>query len=465
MAEISTFNCRLGSSNPEKYSVSPAELLDLFLGAAEDAHLKGALLSFSVRQKLLTQLIFNIRQHKEALFVLYHQESSLGRPRFEIEFARTLEQIQAYLDAAKNLMENEVESISTNRIIHKKALPLGPIAVFGASNFPLAYSTLGGDVMGALAAGCPVVVKGHSLHAGTSILSANIIKDTISSLNLHPGIFAHVIDNSYNLAHALVQDNRIKGCGFTGSFEGGMALFRLAQMRKNPIPFFAEMGSINPVIFGGDVSDYPQHIHQIVKAITADSGQFCTKPGLVFFPSSKSEQVIEQFLFEMKAAEEHPMLHPSISERYMGRITSIEDSKVNSRHLITGPQFNVTRGFITTNSKSFCEHSAFHDEFFGPFCILVSYENHEELFACLAKLSGQLTGTVIGSSEDFEAFFPTLSLKCGRIIHNGVPTGVSVLPAMHHGGPFPSSTDNRFSAVGEASILRFTRYLSVQKTL
>lgn len=344
-------------------------------------------------------------------------------------------------------------------------MPLGPIAVFGASNFPLAYATLGGDVMGAFAAGCPVIVKGHPLHAGTSLLSAKLIYNAREKLNLHPGVFGHVLDDGFDIGQTLVQDPRIKGCGFTGSFSGGMALYRLTQNRKDPIPCFAEMGSINPVIILPNEQGLSIHLNSLVQSITTDAGQFCTKPGVLFCPNSMLPEALKILDYAFKKAAPHPMLHPSVQERYHCKLEEITRNFDGKSYLSTEKEFGITRGFFQVSIEQFLKNPSLQQELFGPTAVIVAYDTSDELLRGLAPLKGQLTITLIGENPETSVFFKWACTHAGRVILNGVPTGVSVVANMHHGGPFPASTDDRFSAVGEASIQRFIRYVSVQNSV
>ncbi len=452
-----------GTVNPNSYPVSSVDELYKCLEQATEAHESGALLDIRVRTNFLNELNEQIVAQKEDLYHLYERETSLSRSRFETEFERTLNQLRVYRDAACALEQQRTESVLADRIIAKKPLPIGPIAVFGASNFPLAYSTLGGDVMGAFAAGCPVIVKGHSFHAGTSLLSSEIIRGTLNKLKLHPGIFGHLLDDGYTIGQALVQDERIKGCGFTGSFEGGMALYRIAQKRKEPIPFFAEMGSLNPVIILPDVENLTQHLHALVDSITTDAGQFCTKPGIIFCPSSLIEETIQTMNARFNQTPTHPMLHPVILNRYEKRINEIQATNTGTLYLKQEQEINVPQGFLHVPIKELNYSKTLNHEVFGPFCLLVDYDDIKLLESTLSALKGQLTTTLIGEKSEQSTLFNLACNIAGRVILSGVPTGVAVIPEMHHGGPYPASSDSRFTSVGEASILRFVRYVSVQK--
>ncbi len=462
---IETYNCRLGSVNPNKYLISSREDLSRCLVSAELAHHSGALLDIATRVEFLSEIHAQIINHKEALFEVYSTESSLGRLRFNAEFDRTLKQLNAYRDAAIALSIQKNQSILPDRTISKKPMPLGPIAVFGASNFPLAYATLGGDVMGAFAAGCPVIVKGHPLHAGTSLLSAKLIYNAREKLNLNPGVFGHVLDDGFDIGQTLVQDPRIKGCGFTGSFTGGMAIYRLTQNRKDPIPCFAEMGSINPVIILPNEQGLSIHLNSLVQSITTDAGQFCTKPGVMFCPNSMLPEALKILDYAFKKAAPHPMLHPSVQERYHCNLEEITRNFDGKSFLSTENEFGITRGFFQVSIEQFLKNPSLQQELFGPAAVIVAYDTSDELLRGLAPLKGQLTMTLIGENPETSVFFKWACTHAGRVILNGVPTGVSVVADMHHGGPFPASTDDRFSAVGEASIQRFIRYVSVQNSM
>jgi 2,5-dioxopentanoate dehydrogenase len=461
---IETYHCRTGTVNPNSYPVSLVDELSKCLEQAMEANDSGALLDIRNRTNFLNELHEQIVARKEDLCDLYETETSLSRSRFETEFERTLNQLRLYRDAASALEQERTESVLTDRIITKKPLPVGPVAVFGASNFPLAYSTLGGDVMGAFAAGCPVIVKGHPFHAGTSLLSSEIIRGALSKLKLHPGIFGHVLDDGHRIGQALVQDERIKGCGFTGSFEGGMALYRIAQNRKEPIPFFAEMGSLNPVIILPDVENLTQHLHALVDSITTDAGQFCTKPGIIFCPSALIEETIQTMNARFNQAPTHPMLHPTIQQRYEMRLNEIQSTNAGEFYLKLDQEFSVPYGFMHTLNKELNHFETLSHEVFGPFCLLVEYNDMRLLEHTLTLLKGQLTTTIIGKNPEQSTLFNLACNIAGRVILSGVPTGVAVIPEMHHGGPYPASSDSRFTAVGEASILRFVRYVSVQKS-
>jgi NADP-dependent aldehyde dehydrogenase len=337
--------------------------------------------------------------------------------------------------------------------------------VFGASNFPLAYSTLGGDTVSALAAGCPVIVKAHPYHPETSFLVGEAIQNAINQTDFSPGLFSQLFDNGYEVAKQLVQDNRIKAAGFTGSYRGGIALFDLVQKRDNPIPFFAEMGSSNPVFV------FPELLYEkkeewtsiFAKSITNDAGQFCTKPGIFFVPNTSSgEDFIEKLCNKVLAEPSFYMLHPTICSSYeKNKMKRLNDSKGVLFEKQGELDSNQGRqGILVTNVEDLFENTTQQEEVFGPFAVVFRYNTNDELKRAIELLNGQLTSSILCSDrelEEYDEIIFTIIQKAGRIIRNGVPTGVRVCESMHHGGPFPATTDSRFTAVGTDSILRFTR--------
>lgn len=460
---LQTFNCAANQLNPPKYNVSTADELEILLSNAEALHMSGVWQNPKVREDFFQHLIEELQSNKSKLQTLYCTESSLSAVRFTSEFERMIQQIRLYCREGNHWSELELYTNLPDRKLIKKHLPIGPVVVFGASNFPLAYGTLGGDTVGALAVGCPVLVKGHPLHAGTSFFLAELVELCITKLGLPKGIFGHVMDDQYELAQLLVRDHRVKAGAFTGSAQGGKALFLMAQQREEPMPFFAEMGSLNPVFIMPNVKSLGYHIKQLVHAITHDAGQFCTKPGLLFYPESEKATFLSMFVEEIRQAAFFLMLHPSMVEKYESRLKEIGDAGIQVSKLTHSKNWYGAIAYAETSIQEFLRFGPLHHEVFGPFTCLVSYRNSEDLLGIWPKIKGQLTTTFIGDSLEEDLNYAKASLHSGRIIHNQVPTGVVVNPSMHHGGPFPSSSDARFTSVGEASVLRFLRPLSVQK--
>ena len=355
--------------------------------------------------------------------------------------------------------------------LRKINIPLGPVVVFGASNFPLAYSTAGGDTAAALAAGCPVIVKSHPMHAGTGELVASAIIKAAEKTGMPNGIFSNLNSSGIQVGVDLVQHSKIKAVGFTGSIKAGRALFDLAAKRDEPIPVFAEMGSVNPVII------LPEALQKKGKelaktyagSITLGTGQFCTNPGLILGVKSEELSAFIQDLGK-EILQIHPsvMLHPNIIGAYeANKAEAISQPNLEVVTEYNGEvQPNFAKQMITTvEGKAFLKNTRLHQEVFGPFSMVIQCENIHQLEEIISSLEGQLTGTIIAETNEIEIhskIIATLQNRVGRIIYNGVPTGVEVSPSMVHGGPYPSSTDSRFTAVGIHSIKRWVRPFSFQ---
>ena len=436
--------------------------------------------SSKVRAQFLRAIVTELEQNKSGLINTYCNESGLNEQRAEVEFSRTTFQLQAFADLIssenweiKHHVEADPSRIPTPKPqLTKLKLGIGPIIVFGASNFPFAYSTIGGDTVAALAAGCPVIVKSHPFHAHTSYKVAKLVVKVAKELGLPEGVFSHVNATGYEVGKQLVQHPYIQGVGFTGSIKGGLALQQLTQKREVPIPVFAEMGSLNPVvILPSAIKDQSENIaNKLGLSITQSSGQFCTKPGALFLVKSiETNRFLETFktVFEQQVA--FSMVHPSISRTYTYLTKKvIEQSNVqqfvqckSTKNCNLGiPQLSITDG------QTFDSNKFLQEEVFGPHALLVICEDQNELEQILENIHGQLTFSIFHDEENIQTsnLFYLAQEKAGRVILNGVPTGVEVSPAMQHGGPFPSSSDSRFTAVGTNSIERFLRAVTIQKS-
>jgi 2,5-dioxopentanoate dehydrogenase len=393
---------------------------------------------------------------------------TVGQLRMFAQYIKTGSWVEATIDTALN----EREPVPKPDL-RKMMVPLGPVVVFGSSNFPLAYSVAGGDTASALAAGCPVIVKAHPAHPGTSALVGNAILRAAKKCNMPDGVFSLLFDNGFKVGKSLVEHPIVAAVGFTGSINGGRALFDIASNRKNPIPVFAEMGSTNPVVL------LPEAINtrgekiatDYASSITLGVGQFCTNPGLLFGIEGKSLNRFKKSLVSaFSQSIPGTMLHKGIEEAYGKKSNSIV-AEDNVDVLVTS-EINASEGqgrptLAIASGAEFLNNATLHEEVFGPFSLLVECEDALQLNQCLKSLDGQLTGTIIGEVIDFKNHTTTISIlknKVGRLIFNGVPTGVEVCPSMHHGGPYPATTDSRFTAVGIHSIKRFLRPLSFQNT-
>ncbi len=347
--------------------------------------------------------------------------------------------------------------------------PRGPIVVFGASNFPFAFSTLGGDSASALAAGNPVIVKGHPSHPGTSELFASAVIAAIQSLKLPTGLFALLQGRSNDLGSALVQHPFTAAVGFTGSQRAGRALFDLASKRPNPIPVFAEMGSLNPlIILPGALAERGEAIAKdLAGSILLGGGQFCTKPGLIL-TLGDSSKFINLLASNVSSAAPVTMLNQGLratisflaSRRGQGvpGVTA-HGASVASGHAAVYPSL------FSTVADVFLKQPALRDEAFGPAALVVQCKSLDEVEAAIQATGGSLTGTIhIGASDDVKPVLHRLEPIVGRIIFNGYPTGVEVCHAMVHGGPYPATTDPASTSVGTAAIRRFARMIAYQNT-
>lgn len=461
---ISTFHCRTNSVNGSSYAITTPEELLHALASADHAHASGIWQKIEIREAFFPLLIKEIERNKAPLQEVYCAETSLSPARFEREFQRMLQQITSYAREGIALAKRTETTALIDKTLTKKWMPVGPVVVFGASNFPLAYGTLGGDTIGALAAGCPVIVKGHPFHAGTSTLLSKVVSHVLNDLKLPEGVFSHVMDEGYLAGQQLIMDGRIKAGAFTGSMNGGMSLYRLAQQRKIPVPFFAEMGSLNPVIWLSDVKNVAENLQELASSVTEDAGQFCTKPGLILFPIEELEALSCIFQEALERCESYPMLHPEIFRKYNARLEEIQHVQQVTR-FSNNIAWNADRALAQCTLEEFLATEALHHEVFGPFTCLVGYERLEDIEALFPCVGGQLTISFFGMNPTTENIWKVAEHYAGRMIINSVPTGVAVEPTMTHGGPFPATTDMRYSSVGEASLLRFFRPITVQKSL
>lgn len=421
---------------------------------------------------LLREIKNELELNAKIILMRYQLESGLPAKRAQTEFNRTLLQIDQFIELAEsgNWREPSIDtskrSADSDYDVRKMNVGIGPVVVFGASNFPLAYSTAGTDSISALTAGCPVIVKAHPYHPGTSDLVAQCIRNAIEIADFPDGTFSHLFDDGFSVAEKLVMDKRIKAVGFTGSQTGGIVLFNLANSRPDPIPVFAEMGSTNPMIVFPDLlkEKTAEWSNAIVQSITNGAGQFCTKPGLIFcLASPETTLFIDALIGRISEEKNMEMIHPNLRENYLTKV-KLSCEKINNRQVDVTFD-NVESLLLTCSASQFIADSSLQAEVFGPFALVVLAQTVDELNRCIDSLEGQLTGSVLGSFKELEKNSETLQLirsKVGRVILNGVPTGVTVCPSMHHGGPFPASTDSRFTSVGIDSIQRFVRPQSFQ---
>ena len=448
------------------------------LQKAQDAFT--ALGKFSISQRIL--LMRTVADEIEALgpelIAAAQEESHLPEGRLTGEKGRTIFQWRSYADALEkgSPLDASIDTANTERTppkpdIRKTNVGLGPVTVFGASNFPFAFSTAGGDTAGAIAAGCTVIVKAHPGHPKTSQIMADAISRAVKKSGFPEGTFSHIVCDTYEEAQILVSHPIIKAVGFTGSYRGGMALVEVANKRPEPIPVYAEMGSINPVFLLPEKlsTSASELAKQYAASLTLGVGQFCTNPGLVIsVESADLDQFTETLQEEILKVVPAPMLNAGIAKSYAGNLNKMISQAGVEVLAVATAEAEEGQGSATVASVSgldFLLNDALQDEVFGPFALIVKCNDTEEVLAVTEKIHGQLTATLLATSTDLaenKALVSLIGTKCGRIIFNNFPTGVEVCKSMHHGGPFPSSSNNQYTSVGSDSIKRFVRPLSFQ---
>ena len=431
------------------------------------------------RAKFLQCAGRRIMELGDALIERAMAETGLPRARLEGERARTVGQLEffativregAWIDATIDPAKPDRKPLPRPDL-RRRHVAIGPVAVFGASNFPLAFSVAGGDTAAALAAGCPVVVKGHPAHPGTGELVARAVRAAVEECLLPAGTFSYLPGTTQSLGAALVADPRIRAVGFTGSRAGGLALAKIAAQRPEPIPVFAEMSSINPVILfpGAARSRGAQLGKDYVASVTLGAGQFCTNPGVLLYLEGTD---VEAFLQAAGAAigtcPAQPMLGPGIHSSYSRAVEQLsrhKDVKSVGQGLAAEGVNRAQGTLFSVDAAQFIADEALRQEVFGPASLMVRAQDLAQLGRVVDALEGQLTATVLFDEEDVElvgALLPRLQRKVGRIIGNGWPTGVEVCHAMVHGGPYPATTDVRTTSVGALAIQRFLRPICYQ---
>ena len=425
----------------------------------------------SRRAAFLNAIADEILKLDTLLVDTYTMESGLPAGRAEGERGRTVGQLRMFAKLIENDAWREPSKESLDGMTRKMLIPIGPVVVFGASNFPLAYSTAGGDTASALAAGNPVIVKSHPMHAQTGELVASAIVKAAQETNMPEGVFSNLNSRGIEVGQQLAMNSNVKAIGFTGSIQGGRALYDLAASRKEPIPVFAEMGSINPVVITKRALQ--ERGNQIAKdyadSITLGVGQFCTNPGLILtLEGAESDNFLGMLSKNLSEKKTHSMLHPNIYKAYVSKGAEIcsQEGVVELSSPPTDVQENhAIPSIATVKGDDFLSNPRLHQEVFGPFSMVVQCKNEDQLIKIIDNLEGQLTGTILAEEEDYsqlENLFEALQNRVGRVIFNGVPTGVEVTEAMTHGGPYPASTDSRFTAVGIGAIRRWVRPISYQ---
>lgn len=431
------------------------------------------------RGRFLRAIAAQLEARKPELVARAQLETALPAPRLENETARTCAQLRmfaalvedgSWVDARLDFLD-AVPAPGAPRKPDLRSLlrPLGPVAVFGASNFPIAFSVAGGDTASALAAGCPVLVKAHPAHPGASAVAADAIRAAVRECGLPEGVFALLYDAGIEIGAALVRHPAVRAVGFTGSQAAGRALMDLAAARPEPIPVYAEMGSTNPVFLLPEAlaERGPAIAQGLHTSVTLGAGQFCTKPGLVMLEQTAAPAFAGQLAELLGQAAPFTLLTPGIARNYRSGAAA-RGTHPAVRTLTAPPPASGLAGaaamLFQTDAAALTRHPELAEELFGPATVLVAHAGGEELLALARGLHGHLTATVHGTESDLRrhaALLRVLEQKVGRIVFNGYPTGVEVCDAMMHGGPYPASS-SRETSVGAAAILRFTRRVCYQ---
>src|SRR5438445_357546 len=458
------------------FSPATADEVERAVQIASEAFAVYGRTSGKQRGAFLRTIAAKIESLADELIGLAHQETALPKPRLQAETVRTCLQLRLFAEIAEegSWVGARIDRAEPARKptpkpdIRSMLRPLGPVAVFGASNFPLAFSVAGGDTASALAAGNPVVVKAHPAHPGTSEMVGRAIAEATHKAGAPDGTFALLFDAGTEVGRALVQHPAIKAGGFTGSRAAGRALMDLAASRPQPIPFFAEMSSTNPVfILSRAMAERGEQIAAgLHGSVTLGAGQFCTKPGLVLVGTGPSSERFVSKLDELIAATpENALLTAGICKAYGTGLEHSSTFERVARPPGSGTGFTASAALFETDIDSLTAEPELADELFGPSTLIVRHNRHEQLLRFAEGLEGHLTAAIHGTGEDLREaadLVAILEQKVGRIVFNGYPTGVEVSHAMVHGGPFPATSDARFTSVGTQSILRFARPVCFQ---
>lgn len=472
-------NPATGEALPEVFREASLQEMDKAVKTAEEAFKIYRLKSGEEKAVFLERIGEEIKLLGDELINICNQETGLPPARLQNERNRTIGQCALFAALIKegSWVNARIDTAQPDRQplpkpdIRQMQIPLGPVGVFGASNFPLAFSVAGGDTVSALAAGCTVVVKAHPAHPATSAMVAKAIDRAAQATGMPAGVFSLVQGATVETGMAIVNHPLIKAIGFTGSTKGGMAIATAAAARPEPIPVYAEMGSTNPVfILPGALREKATAIaNGLAASVTLGVGQFCTNPGLVMMlQSDDATNFLRQTAKQIETTPAGVMLTARIKEAYDAGIEKALD--IDGVALIAQGQpaqndFNGSAMLMQTDAETVLEHAELTEEIFGPGSLAVTANNKEQLLRIAEKLTGHLTATIHATADDIEEYrelIAVLERKVGRLIFNGFPTGVEVSHAMVHGGPYPATSDGRSTSVGTAAIYRFTRAVCYQ---
>jgi len=470
-ASFHSYNPVDGRALEPAYTSADIADVNRAVSAATEAFETFANVSGTERALFLRALADGIDASAAELIERAHLETALPIPRLTGEVARTSSQLRLFASVLEegSWVTARIETGDPARIPPKPDLrsmlrPLGPVVVFGASNFPLAFSVAGGDTASALAAGNPVIVKAHPAHPGSSELVGNIIANAVKQRGLPTGVFSLLFDSGHEVGAALVQHPEVKAVGFTGSFRGGRALMDLAAKREVPIPVYAEMGSTNPVfILPAALAERGEALAKgLHGSFTLGGGQFCTKPGLVF--ATEAPAFTSTLRASVESSPAFSLLTEGIAKTF-GRSVQERSSMQTAKGIAGGEGFSAQVSLLEIDAASFLGDASLAEEVFGPTTLLVHCSSRDQMLQAARGLGGHLTATVLGTDQDLADHADLLRIlenKVGRLIFNAFPTGVEVNHAMVHGGPYPATSDGRSTSVGSQAIFRFTRPVSYQ---
>ncbi len=474
-------NPRTGEPVGPSFFPSGPNDIDLAVSLADKAFAIYGRTSGPEKGKFLRTIADKIDAAVDALVERAELESALPKPRLIGETARTSGQLRLFADVVEegSWVMARIDGADADRKpapkpdLRSMLHPLGSVAIFGASNFPLAFSVAGGDTASALAAGNPVIVKAHPAHPGTSELVGQLVQESVRECGLPEGVFSLLLDSGNKVGIALVKHLLVKAVGFTGSRNGGRALMDVAAARPDPIPVFAEMSSTNPVfILPGALREKSDAIASGLHAsFTIGAGQFCTKPGMVFLPEGVSDEsfianlqklVHESKPFNLLTAGIRSAYQSNVARRKTEKGVTLSAERPSSGN---GSDIGVNPALFETDVQSFLQNPELAAEVFGPTTLLVRHSNRAELLEVASNLEGHLTATIHGTEDDLREFGDLLAIlktKVGRLVFNSFPTGVEVSHAMVHGGPYPATSDGRSTSVGSQAIFRFCRPVCYQ---
>ncbi|MCZ4072102.1 aldehyde dehydrogenase (NADP(+)) [Agrobacterium sp. LMR679] len=470
------FRSEPAHGEPHEFSVGTTELVQKAAEAAEDAFWSYGYSAREQRAAFLETIADEIEARAEAITAIGASETGLPEARLYGERGRTSSQLRLFASHIRKgeYLDRRHEPALPDRNpaprpeLRLMQRPIGPVAVFGASNFPLAFSVAGGDTASALAAGCPVVVKGHSSHPGTGEIIAEAIHAAVKKHGLHPGVFSLIQGGRREVGAALVQHPLIKAVGFTGSLTGGRALFDLCAERPEPIPFFGELGSVNPMFVLPEAAKVRGEA--IAKgwagSLTMGAGQFCTNPGIAIVLAEHADTFAEAARAALSAVNPQIMLTDGIAKAYRkGRDRIAAGAGVREVLSTTCGSRNATPYLFQVSAADWLPNHALSEEVFGPLGLIVTVDNPNEMIEVAKSFEGQLTATLHLDPGDTELglkLMLVLERKAGRVLANGFPTGVEVCDAMVHGGPYPASTNFGATSVGTMAIRRFLRPVCYQ---